>query len=400
MCAIAAGRQGLRVVVLDHANKPGKKILISGGGRCNFTNLEIDFDRYLSRNPNFCKSALSRFTQWDFIAMVERHHIPYHEKKQGQLFCDHSSKDILAMLLAECSRAKASIFLNNKITHIEPDTDGGFHLFTHTQHWRCRSLVVATGGLSFPKMGASPFGYRLAESLGHSIVSPRAGLVPLLWQPRDKIRYSGLAGIGLITTVSSLGHSFQDDLLFTHRGLSGPAILQISSYWQPGSAVTIDFLPGKSMTSLIQSSRQGHPRMKLKTLLRQTLPNRLVPALLPRQWLDKPLAQLNTREIEFVGKQLHRWQIVPEGTEGYRKAEVTLGGVDCDELSSKTLESRLVPNLYFVGEVVDVTGQLGGYNFQWAWASGWNAGEMLGQRYIRTGGTHHLRKLKIRKKTQ
>jgi len=374
MCAIAAGRRGRRVVVLDHANKAGKKILMSGGGRCNFTNLEIDPERYLSRNPNFCRAALSRFTQWDFIAWVERHHIPYHHKTHGQLFCNRSSRDILTMLLAECRKAKASILLDSQISRVEASRDGGFHLTTRRNHWRCRSLIVATGGLSIPKMGASPFGYRLAESFGHTIIPPRAGLVPFVWNSRDKARYRDLAGISLEATVTSNGQSFHDDLLFTHRGLSGPAILQISSYWQPGSTVVIDFLPDASLEARLRHFRQAHPRQKLKTLLRRSLPRRLPPSLLPHEWLDRPVAELGTRQIDHLKRQLHGWEITPQGTEGYRTAEVTLGGVDCDELSSKTLESKLIPELFFVGEVVDVTGQLGGYNFQWAWSSGWSAG--------------------------
>ncbi len=377
MCAIIAGQRGRKVVVLDHASKPGKKILMSGGGRCNFTNLEIDHDRYLSRNPNFCKSALSRFTQWDFIAWVERHRIPYHPKAHGRLFCDRSSRDILTMLLDECMQAKVAIHLDNTITHVEPRRDGQFHLITQHNHWRCHSLVIATGGLSIPKMGASPFGFRLAESMGHTIIPPRAGLVPFLWRPRDKECHRELAGISLDVLVTCNGQGFQDDLLFTHRGLSGPAILQISSYWQPGSSVIIDLLPGRSVEDMIRHGRQIRPRQKLRTMLRQVLPRRLVSSLLQHEWIDRPVAELSTRQVDHLIGQLHSWRVTPEGTEGYRTAEVTLGGVNCDELSSRTLESKLIPNLYFVGEVVDVTGQLGGYNFQWAWSSGWSAGTEL-----------------------
>ncbi len=377
MCAIAAGRRGRQVAVLDHANKPGKKILMSGGGRCNFTNLEIDPERYLSGNPHFCRSALSRFSQWDFIAWLERHRIPYHEKKQGRLFCDRSSRDILDMLLKECRQAGVTLHLNTRTTSVERQPRGGFHVTTNQQHWHCRTLVVATGGLSIPKMGASPFGYRVAESFAHSIVRPRAGLVPFVWKPEDKARYGEMRGISLHAAVSSAGQSFQEDILFTHRGLSGPAILQISSYWEPGVTVTIDLCPQRSIKDTISKAIQAHPQQKLKTLLSRELPIRLIPTLLPNELIEKNLGQLSTWQIDSVNNHLHQWHIVPEGTEGYRTAEVTLGGVSCDELSSKTMQSKLVPNLYFIGEVVDVTGQLGGYNFQWAWSSGWCAGEIV-----------------------
>ncbi|GAB4358127.1 MAG: NAD(P)/FAD-dependent oxidoreductase [Methylohalobius crimeensis] len=377
MCAIAAGRRGRRVLVLDHANKAGKKILMSGGGRCNFTNLYLEAEHYLSRNPHFCKSALSRFTQWDFIDLVARHRIPYHEKTRGRLYCDRSSRDILDMLLAECRQAGVTLRLKTAVTDIEPGLEGGFALAGEKGEWRCRSLVIATGGLSIPKMGATPFGYRLAERFGHTIIPPRAGLVPFVWQGSDKNRFGDLAGIGLSVLVSVERRAFEEEMLFTHRGLSGPAILQISSYWTPGEAVVIDLSPGRAVSEIISNARRRHPQQQLKTALARYLPKRLVPRLLEPHWLDRPLAHVGDAGIERISECIHRWRVMPGGTEGYRTAEVTLGGVHCDELSSKTLASRIVPDLYFIGEVVDVTGQLGGYNFQWAWSSGWCAGQFV-----------------------
>ena len=375
MCAMEAGRRGRRVLVLDHANKPGKKILMSGGGRCNFTNLSVGAENYLSHNPHFCKSALSRFTQWDFIAMVQRHRIAYHEREHGQLFCDDSAKDILAMLLSGCEQAGVAIRVNTRIDAIVRRPEGGFQVTTSLGALACQSLVVASGGLSIPAMGASPFGYRIAEQFGIKVWPTRAGLVPFTLHPHDKERLAPLSGIAVDSVVENPRQSFRENLLFTHRGLSGPAILQISSYWQPGEAVAIDLLPGLDLAGELQAAREERPKTALKTLLGNHLPKRLIAARLDEAMADKPLQHLSRQELAHVAAALQQWQVKPNGTEGYRTAEVTLGGVDCEAVSSQTMESRSVPGLYFTGEVLDVTGWLGGYNFQWAWSSGWCAGQ-------------------------
>ena len=375
MCAMEAGRRGRRVLVLDHANKPGKKILMSGGGRCNFTNLRVGAENYLSHNPHFCKSALSRFTQGDFIALVQQHHIPYHEREHGQLFCDDSAKDILAMLLSGCEQAGVAIRVNTRIDAIVRRPEGGFQVTTSLGALACQSLVVASGGLSIPAMGASPFGYRIAEQFGIKVWPTRAGLVPFTLHPHDKERLAPLSGIAVDSVVENPRQSFRENLLFTHRGLSGPAILQISSYWQPGEAVAIDLLPGQDLAGELQAAREERPKTALKTLLGNHLPKRLIAARLDEAMADKPLQHLSRQELAHVAAALQQWQVKPNGTEGYRTAEVTLGGVDCQAVSSQTMECRSVPGLYFTGEVLDVTGWLGGYNFQWAWASGVAAGE-------------------------
>jgi predicted Rossmann fold flavoprotein len=377
MCAIEAGKRGRRVVVLDHANRAGKKILMSGGGRCNFTNLDIDPDKYISHNPHFCKSAFSRFSQWDFIAMVERHHIAYHEKHLGQLFCDDSSRDILNMLLAECADAGVDIRLNTGIGSITHETDGGFSIETMKGTFQAASLVIASGGLSIPKMCASPLGYRVAEQFGHRIWPTSAGLVPFTLQPDDKQRLASLSGVSVDSIVSNERIQFRENILFTHRGLSGPAILQISSYWSPGESVTINLLPEVDLVEVLHSRRDSSPNIRLKTVLAEMLPRKLLPVFFQPYTLDKPLQELSQEQMREITDRLQRWGIRPNGTEGYRTAEVTLGGVDCDELSSKTMESQRVKGLYFIGEVVDVTGWLGGYNFQWAWSSGWCAGQVV-----------------------
>ncbi|MDH3343386.1 MAG: NAD(P)/FAD-dependent oxidoreductase [Gammaproteobacteria bacterium] len=375
MCAIEAGKRGRKVVVLDHANKAGKKILMSGGGRCNFTNYEISADNYLSHNPHFCKSALSRYTQWDFIAMVDEHQIAYHEKDHGQLFCDNSAKDILNMLLDECKKVGAQIRLNCEINKVEK-TDN-FTVETSLGMLSAASLVIASGGLSIPKMCASPLGYKIAEQFGHHIWPTQAGLVPFTLQPNDKEMLSELSGVSVEAVVSNERISFRENILFTHRGLSGPAILQISSYWKAGEAVSINLLPDLDLVELLKSRQEKQPNIKLKNLLTEILPKRLVPALLGEQAIDKTLQELSQVRIKEIADQCQNWQIKPNGTEGYRTAEVTLGGVDCDELSSKTMQSNKVEGLYFIGEVIDVTGWLGGYNFQWAWSSGWCAGQVV-----------------------
>ena len=377
MCAIEAGKRGRRVMVLDHASKAGKKILMSGGGRCNFTNTDISADNYISRNPHFFKSALSRYTQWDFIAMVNEYRIPFHERALGKLFCDNSAKDILNMLLAECRKAKVEIRLDCEINKFIKTASGVFEADTSGGLFQTASLVIASGGLSIPKMCASPLGYQVAEQFGHHVWPTAAGLVPFTLQPDVKALLAGLSGIAVESNVSNARIQFKENILFTHRGLSGPAILQISSYWKPGEAITIDLLPELDLEELLKTRQGKQPNIKLKTLLAEVLPRRLIPAVLGQDVADKPLQAFSRARIREITRQLQQWQIKPNGTEGYRTAEVTLGGVDCNELSSKTMESEKVAGLYFIGEVVDVTGWLGGYNFQWAWSSGWCAGQVV-----------------------
>ena len=379
MCAIEAGKRQRRVLVIDHANRAGKKILMSGGGRCNFTNCQVGAHNFLSHNPHFCKSALSRFTQWDFISMVERYGIPFHEREHGQLFCNDSAKDILNMLLEECQRAEVRVQLNTSVGGIKKNCDGRFQVKIENRRQPavtdCQSLVVASGGLSIPKMCASPIGYRIAEHFGINIWATRAGLVPFTLHEADKQRFAELAGIAVESVVSNNRARFRENILFTHRGLSGPAILQITSYWQPGESVTINLLPDKHVAELLTVARQTEASKKLKSILTQWLPKRLVAALIDDALLENPLQHLNQDQIQSVSDAIHKWVLRPNGTEGYRTAEVTVGGVDCDALSSKTMECQNVAGLYFIGEVLDVTGWLGGYNFQWAWSSGWCAGQ-------------------------
>ncbi len=377
MCAIEAGKRGRKVIVLDHANKPGKKILMSGGGRCNFTNTDVNASNFISHNPHFCKSALSRYTQWDFIALVNDHNIAYHERDLGKLFCDDSARDILDMLLSECKKASIDIHLNCNIRQITKNGNSAFDVETSLGSIQATSLVVATGGLSIPKMCASPLGYQIAEQFGHHIWKTRAGLVPFTLQPHDKTLLSELSGISVNCNVSNEHIQFKENILFTHRGLSGPAILQISSYWQAGEIININLLPELDVADFIKTQQSKHPNSRLKTALSEVLPKRLLPTLLGQEIIDKPLQELSQVLIGKIAQQLEQWQIKPNGTEGYRTAEVTLGGVDCDELSSKTMESKRITGLYFIGEVVDVTGWLGGYNFQWAWSSGWCAGQVV-----------------------
>ena len=381
MCAIEAGKRGRSVLVLDQSKKAGNKIRMSGGGRCNFTNYDVSADNYLSNNPHFCKSALSRFTQWDFLAMVERYKIPFHEREHGQLFCNDSAKDILDMLFAECHQAGVEIRLNSTIDTIEQQADHHFRLNSSRGHdqykFHCQSLVVATGGLSIPTMGSSPFGYQIAEQFGLKLKPTRAGLVPFTLQPADKQRFATLSGIAIDCIVSHYPTSFRENILFTHRGLSGPAILQISNYWQPGELIEIDLLPELDLLAHLKQAQQTHPQQQIKTVLQQQLPKRLIAAFLDEKLLEQPLANSRFEQFETLAKQLKQWKIKPNGTEGYRTAEVTLGGVDTNDISSKTLEAKQAKGLYFIGEVLDVTGWLGGYNFQWAWASGWCAGQYV-----------------------
>ena len=376
MCAIEAGKRGRKVVVLDHANKPGKKILMSGGGRCNFTNTEVSADNFISHNPHFCKSALSRFTQRDFIAMVDKYRIPWHERDLGKLFCDNSAKDILQMLLEECKKARVMIRLDCDISALEKNNNA-FKIETSLGQFHASSLVIASGGLSIPKMCASPLGYRVAEQFGHHIWPTTAGLVPFTLQPHNKQQLADLSGIAVASLVSNARIQFKENILFTHRGLSGPAILQISSYWKAGETISINLLPDLDVMDFIKTRQAAQANIKLKTLLAEVLPKRLISALLGQKTADTPLQELSQLRMEAIARQLQHWQIKPGGTEGYRTAEVTLGGVDCNELSSRTMESGKVKDLYFIGEVVDVTGWLGGYNFQWAWSSGWCAGQVV-----------------------
>jgi predicted Rossmann fold flavoprotein len=377
MCAIAAGQRGRRVLVVDHANKVGKKILMSGGGRCNFTNLGVTPSQYLSANPHFAKSALARYTPADFVALVEKHRIAYHEKELGQLFCDDSSKQIVRMLLDECAESAVTIEANCGVQRVRK-TPEGFSVFTARGEVHAESLVVASGGLSIPSMGASGFGYELARQFGHTVLPIRAGLVPLTLSGKHQEHYQDLAGVALPMVEARVGkQGFRAGLLFTHRGISGPAILQISSYWQPGDDLRIDLLPDQDVGAWLIEQRGARPAAELKTVLGDALPKRLAQRLCEQWFESRPMRQYREAELTQIGTQLNAWPITASGTEGYRTAEVTLGGVDTDGLSSSTMQSKHVSGLYFIGEVVDVTGWLGGYNFQWAWASGQAAGEVV-----------------------
>jgi predicted Rossmann fold flavoprotein len=371
MCAIEAGKRGRRVAVLERADRIGKKILISGGGRCNFTNLHCRPENFLSANPHFCKSALVRYPPADFIAVVEKHRIPYHEKAQGQLFCDGSAREIVAMLEEECRQAGVEIFLNTTAREVRKIDN--FALTAGEGEFQAPALVVATGGLSIPKIGATSFGYDLAMQFGLKIRDCRPALVPLTFNSEDRKNYCDLSGVSTEVVVACDSQEFHDKMLITHRGLSGPAILQISSYWQKSEPITIDLAPQHELTAPLRAAAAGRDLSAAKTAFHRVLPHRLADRWLdlhpPKHWTNRSLADLES--------SAHRWQIVPSGTEGYEKAEVTAGGVDTDELSAKTMECRRVPGLFFIGEVVDVTGHLGGFNFQWAWASGFCAGQAI-----------------------
>lgn len=375
MAAISAGRRKRKVLVLDHANKVGKKILMSGGGRCNFTNLDIQPENYISHNPHFCKSALSRYSQWDFIDLVEQHNIAYHEKTLGQLFCDGKSKQILNMLLDECSDVKAQIKEDCSVKKITK-LGRGFQLETTLGNWQCESLVVATGGLSIPKMGATGFGYEIAKQFDIKLLQQSAGLVPLTLIESMKNDFIALSGTSVNAMVECNGQSFRENILFTHRGLSGPAILQISNYWNPGDTITIDLLPGENMLDVLEANQS----QSINTLLNHFFTKKLslvLSELWFKSWLNKPIAELSKENRQTIANQLQQWSFKPNGSEGYRTAEVTKGGVDTAEVSSKTFESHQVKGLYFLGEVLDVTAHLGGYNFQWAWSSGYAAGQYV-----------------------
>ncbi len=367
MCALEAGKRGRRVAVIEHADRIGKKILISGGGRANFTNLHCRPENFLSSNPHFAKSALARYQPADFIKMVERHNIPYHEKKLGQLFCDRSAQDIVNMLEQECRETGVKIFLETRVQEVAR-TDG-FVVRTGSQEFQAPALVIATGGLSIPKMGATSFGYDVARQFGLAIRECRPALVPFTFSTEDRRRYCDLAGVSTEVIVSAGKQQFREKMLFTHHGLSGPAILQISSYWKRPETILIDLVPDRDVTSGIKR----HDLNSLRSALRAHLPQRLAD-----RWLDlHPPQRWNQEALLDYDRQLHRWEVIPAGTEGYGKAEVTAGGVDTDELSAKTMESRKVPGLFFIGEVVDVTGHLGGFNFQWAWSSGFSAAQAI-----------------------
>ncbi len=373
ICAIEAGKRGRTVLVLDHSQKIGSKIRISGGGRCNFTNLHITPEHYISQNPHFCKSALSRYTPEDFVSLLRKHRISFHEKESGQLFCDATSSEIIVMLRSECEKAGVEFLLGCSVKEIT--NNGLFSVATNRGTFQARSLVIATGGLSYPKLGATDFGLRIAEQFKINVISPRPGLVPLTLAGKELEVFRELSGVSVNAMVASNRASFQGSLLFTHRGLSGPAILQISSYWNHGELLSIDLLPGVNAYDLLLENRQS--RKEIKTLLSQYLPSRFTQAWCKHYLQTKPVCQFTEKELQDAADKLKAWQVKPSGTEGYGAAEVTVGGIDTNEVSSKTMEAKKVPGLYFIGEVFDVTGQLGGYNLHWAWASGHAAGQYV-----------------------
>lgn len=377
MCAAQAGKRGRRVLLLDKAEKIGKKILISGGGRCNFTNLNVNPAAYLSQNPHFCKSALSRYTAQDFLSLMRQYRLTWHEKTLGQLFCDQKAPAIVEMLWAECRAADVALRLDTEIERVTHDA-AGFDLITTQGHYHCTSLVIATGGPSIPRMGSTDFGLRIAKQFGLKNIPFSPALVPFtLTQEMLDGLFAGLAGISTEITAECADGAFRENLLFTHRGLSGPAMLQISSYWQKGTAVRINLLPGKPVFTWLQTLQKQRPKAELKTVLAEVLPTRLAHRLCETLFPNRPLGQYGEKALQAIAQQLQAWEVTPAGTEGMRTAEVSLGGVDTRELSSKTMEARQVAGLYFIGETVDVTGWLGGYNFQWAWSSGWCAGQTV-----------------------
>jgi len=382
-CASLAGQAGLSVLVLDNGKKAGRKILMSGGGRCNFTNMYIEPSAYLSDNPHFCKSALARYTQWDFIELVQKHHIAYHEKTLGQLFCDDSAQQIVDLLLAECHEGKVSIRLRSEVTQIEKTAEG-FTLLVGGKTITASSVVIASGGLSMPGLGATPFGYKIAQQFGLNVLPTRAGLVPFTLHKPQLEQLNPLSGVAIPAIVTAEnGTQFKENILFTHRGLSGPAILQISSYWHAGENVSINLLPDTDLESYLQEKRQAQPNQLLKNTLSRLLPKRFIEIMIENNQLpDTSLAQLSNERITQITTLLQAWLVLPNGTEGYRTAEVTLGGVDTRNLSSKTMEATKITGLYFIGEVVDVTGWLGGYNFQWAWSSAYACAQALISRHM------------------
>lgn len=373
-CAAYASKRYTDVLVLEQQLKPGKKILMSGGGRCNFTNLHIHPDCYLSHNPHFCKSALSRYTQWDFIDLVKKHGIPFHEKTLGQLFCDHKSQAILDMLLAECQQSGVNLKLGVTISSIQRQDDR-FHVHTTQGVFSCRSLVIATGGLSIPTMGSSAFAFEVAKQFNIKVWPTRAGLVPFTLHQKDKEKFSALSGVSVECIASNHIASFREHMLFTHRGLSGPAILQLSSYWTPGEHIFLQFLPDIDWLGLLKNEKHLSPKRQLASFIQDYLPKSVVSVWLTPQEAQTILGDASYHLLEVVAQRFQAYALTPNNTEGYRTAEVTIGGVDCDALSSKTMEARAVPGLYFIGEAVDVTGWLGGYNFQWAWSSAYAAAQ-------------------------
>ncbi len=379
-CAAQAGQLGCRVLLLDNGKKPGRKILMSGGGRCNFTTMYVEPAAYLSQNPHFCKSALARYTQWDFIELVGKYGIAWHEKTLGQLFCDDSAEQIVNLLLSECEKGGVQIRLRSEILSVERD-EQGYRLQVNGEMLTAKKLVIASGGLSMPGLGASPFGYKVAEQFGLKVLPTRAGLVPFTLHKPLLEQLQVLSGVSVPSTITAEnGTLFRENLLFTHRGLSGPAVLQISSYWQPGEFVTVNLLPDCDLEAFFNEQRGAHPNQSLKNTLAMQLPKRLVECLQQLgQIPDVTLKQLNVRDQQALVETLTAWRVQPNGTEGYRTAEVTLGGVDTNELSSRTMEARKAPGLYFIGEVMDVTGWLGGYNFQWAWSSAWACAQALAE---------------------
>ncbi len=375
MCALTAGQRGRKVLLVEHTDKAGAKILISGGGRCNFTNLGVAPERFLSENPHFCVSALRRYTQWDFIGLVERHRISYHEKTLGQLFCDGSARAIVAMLLKECAACGVDLRLGQTVTNVsKPD---GFRVETNSGVFTAPALVLATGGLSIPKMGATGFSHELARLFGLRITETRPGLAPFKATPGVPGFAPSLAGVSLDAAVSCGRRTFRENILFTHRGLSGPAILQISSYWRPGVSIAVDLLPGLDAAGFLKERKRARPKASPQTVLAEVLPARLAQFLTAAHLPSGEMANIPDRKLTGLAEQLNGWQFTPHETEGFAKAEVTVGGVDTRDLSSKTMEARDVHGLYVVGEAVDVTGWLGGYNFQWAWSSGWCAGQAV-----------------------
>lgn len=381
-CAITAAQRGRSVLVLDSSNKVGKKILMSGGGRCNFTNLNIEPECFLSSNPHFCKSALSRYTQWDFISLVEKHGIAYEERDHGQLFCKGSAREILAMLLKECEQMGVQIRKHCEITSVvvlveDDETNARFKLESNLGEFKSENLVIATGGLSIPKMGASNFAYKIARQFNIPVVATRAGLVPFTFSDHYKVIFERLSGVSQEVILSTEKKQFQENILFTHRGLSGPAALQLSSYWNTGQSIFINLFPNDDIGLLINKTKKEKPKLLLRNLFTQHLAKKLVHELEDlfwSDWRDKTIADIPDKILKEIAANLSRWELKPSGTEGYRTAEVTLGGVDTDSLSSKTMECKTQAGLYFIGEAVDVTGHLGGYNFQWAWSSGYVAG--------------------------
>ncbi|MET0225108.1 MAG: NAD(P)/FAD-dependent oxidoreductase [Dokdonella sp.] len=376
MCAAVAAQRGRRVRVVEHANRVGKKILMSGGGRCNFTNLGTTAQNFLSANPHFCKSALARYTPADFVALVERHRIAYHEKERGQLFCDNSSKQIVRMLLDECAAASVRVETQCTVERVRK-ADEDFLIDTSLGRIAANALVVASGGLSIPSMGASGFGYELARQFGHRVLPTRAGLVPLTLSGKHQERLADLAGVAVPVEARCNGGAFRNAMLITHRGISGPAILQISSYWNPGDELRLDLLPDTDAFAWLREQQGERPAAEFRSVLADALPKRFAQRLCEYAFVSRPMRQYREAELREIAAQLKDWPLVASGTEGYRTAEVTLGGVDTDELSSSTMQSRRVAGLYFIGEVVDVTGWLGGYNFQWAWASAQACGNAL-----------------------